>query len=138
MPSTPITVLRILPLAVVVFGLWGLPCAAAQPGATGDAPAVTVTIDDHLRFSPNVLTIKAGTRVRWVNGSVLRHTVTADPAKAARGRDVALPKGAQPFDSGYIDPKGTYQRRFTVPGHYRYFCIPHESTGMVADIIVKE
>ena len=138
MPPTPIPVFRVLPLALVAFGLWGQPPAAAHPGASGDAAPVTITIDDHLRFSPNVITIKPGTRVRWVNGSVLRHTVTADPAKAARGRDVALPKGAQPFDSGYIDPKGTYEHRFTVAGHYRYFCIPHESTGMVADIIVKE
>jgi plastocyanin len=35
------------------------------------------------------------------------------------------------------NPGNTYQHTFTVPGTYRYFCQPHESNGMVGEVVVK-
>jgi len=49
-----------------------------------------------------------------------------------------LPKGATAFDSGFIPPGGDYSYTFTVPGTYRYFCLPHEKAGMFGMIVVKK
>ncbi len=105
--------------------------------AFATAPAAVVTMTDKMRFVPATVTVHVGETVEWRNTSVLVHTVTADPAKAVKSKDVALPQGAAPFDSGFLPPKGTFRRTFTVPGVYRYFCIPHEPTGMVGTVIVK-
>lgn len=134
MHAVRLTLLSIVSLLLPAFGFPLLPSIAAA----AEQPVVTITMGDDLRFSPASVTIKPGTRVRWINRSFIRHTVTADPTKAARPADVALPKGAKPFDSGFIDNQGTYEHIFTVSGQYRYFCIPHETTGMVAEIIVEE
>jgi plastocyanin len=63
--------------------------------------------------------------------------VTADPSKAATAKNVLLPEGAQPFDSGNIDAGGTYSYTFTVPGTYRYVCLPHELAGMIGIVVVE-
>ncbi|QBQ54317.1 plastocyanin/azurin family copper-binding protein [Nitrosococcus wardiae] len=78
-----------------------------------------------------------GETVPWESQSVLVHTVTAVPAKAARAEDVALPRGAEPFNSGLLGPGETFQHTFTVKGTYRYFCIPHEAAGMVGEVIIQ-
>ena len=49
-----------------------------------------------------------------------------------------MPKGAVAFDSGFIPPGGDYRYTFTVPGTYKYFCLPHEKAGMVGVIVVKK
>jgi plastocyanin len=77
-------------------------------------------------------------QVKWENRSMLVHTVTAVPEIAADQRDVALPKGAKPFNSSNIEPGQAFQHKFIVPGTYRYFCIPHEGAGMVGEIIVDK
>ncbi|MBD3345169.1 MAG: hypothetical protein GF401_08925 [Chitinivibrionales bacterium] len=58
--------------------------------------------------------------------------------KANDPKNVALPKGAKPFDSGTMQPGEEYRHTFTTAGLYRYFCIPHEKAGMVGEVIVKE
>jgi len=100
-------------------------------------PPPIVTMTDELVFKPSRVTISVGQTVIWRNESVLVHTVTADPGIAARAADVALPDGAKPFNSGNIKPKGTFRRTFTIPGTYRYFCIPHEAAGMIGEVIVQ-
>jgi len=111
--------------------------AAAAAQKVAATAAAVVNISDLLQFEPKVVTIKAGQTVVWNNKSVLKHTVTADPRKAANLAHVLLPDGAEPFDSDLIMPLDTYQRTFTVPGQYRYFCIPHEATNMVGEVIVE-
>ncbi len=97
----------------------------------------TVKITDLLQFEPKHLVIQAGDTVEWQNESVLVHTVTADPDKAARAEDAALPEGAEAFDSGNLDHDARFRHRFDKPGLYRYFCIPHEATGMVGEVEVR-
>jgi plastocyanin len=110
--------------------------AVAQDGGPGQAAAV-IEMTDLLAFDPGEVTVRAGETVEWRNASNIRHTVTADPDDAADPDHVALPDTADPFDSGLIDPGGVWRRTFDVPGTYTYFCIPHESTGMVGKIIVR-
>jgi plastocyanin len=47
-----------------------------------------------------------------------------------------LPSGAQAWDSGPLNGGQTFSHAFTTPGTYKYFCIPHESLGMLATITV--
>ena len=58
--------------------------------------------------------------------------------QCAEPEDTSMPKGAVAFDSGFIPPGGDYSYTFTVPGTYRYFCLPHEKAGMVGVIVVKK
>jgi plastocyanin len=110
----------------------------APAPAVGEKSGARVGMTNSLAFKPAKVTIDAGQSVLWENSSGLVHTVTADPSKAADKDHVRLPKGAKPFDSGRLLPGKTFEHTFTVPGRYRYFCIPHESAGMVAEVIVRK
>ena len=113
-------------------------CGLGGPAYKPPPPAVDAVVDMTmgLNFAPATLTIVEGQTVEWRNKSIMDHTVTADPGKAKNAADVMLPAGAQPFHSGSIGPGEVWQYRFTVPGDYRYFCIPHEGQGMVATVRV--
>lgn len=108
--------------------------AAALPARAAN---VVVRITDQEMYSPKTVTIRAGDMVEWKNASGAVHTVTDDPALAAVAKDASLPKSAVAFNSGFLKAGQTYSHRFTVPGQYRYFCILHESSGMVGTVIVK-
>ena len=101
------------------------------------AADVTVVMTNSMKFDPDRAVIEAGQTVLWNNTSDLVHTVTADPTKAKNKDDCNLPDGAIPFDSGTIKPGNTYLQTFTVPGTYKYFCIPHEAMGMIGEVIVN-
>ncbi|RMG67271.1 MAG: hypothetical protein D6715_05170 [Calditrichaeota bacterium] len=118
--------------------LWVAVVAFAAPGKskTGHSKVVHITMTNTLKFNPASDTIRVGQTVEWRNTSLLVHTVTCDPKKAAKPEHVALPEGAEPFDSGNMDPDATFRHTFTVPGVYKYFCIPHEAAGMVGEIVV--
>lgn len=111
-------------------------CLAALPALGQESDAVVEMTGD-LNFQPPSLTIAAGDAVEWRNVSDVPHTVTADPEKAADPSHVALPEGAETFNSGFIQANGSFIRTFEVPGEYRYFCIPHEGAGMVGTLIVE-
>ncbi len=116
-------------------GAPGRPHASLGRGAA--RPEVTVRLTDRLRYEPGVITVKAGTTVVWENASVLVHTVTDDPARATVEGSTSLPDGADPFDSGLMNPGAAYRHTFTVPGTYRYFCIPHEGAKMWGTVVVE-
>jgi plastocyanin len=96
-------------------------------------------------FLPDEHEVSVGDRVVWGNNSSRGHTVTAYET---------LPDGADYFASGgfsdaesareawysggngNIAPGETYEHTFEVPGRHEYFCIPHESSGMVGVIVV--
>jgi len=98
----------------------------------------TVEITNTLKFEPHVVTINSGQTVLWSNISCVAHTVTADFDLAADKSHVMLPEGAEPFNSDFIKPDQTWTKTFSVPGRYRYYCIPHEAAGMVGEIVVRE
>jgi plastocyanin len=92
---------------------------------------------DELRFEPARVVIHAGAIVEWQNKSSQPHTVTADARRAADGTEVVLPAGAAPFDSRLIAPGGSYRHFFTLPGTYKYICVPHAELGMTGEVIVQ-
>ncbi|NIP80312.1 MAG: hypothetical protein GWM90_14240, partial [Gemmatimonadetes bacterium] len=93
-------------------------------------------MDNRLRFLPDTVRVAAGETVRWENPSDVVHTVTADPSRAMRPENVALPEGAERFDSGDLLPRGSFSHTFRVAGVYRYVCVPHEGAGMTGVVIV--
>jgi plastocyanin len=109
--------------------------ASASPTANGAAPVIQLTNDN--RFSPATLTVAKGATVTFQNGSTMVHTATDDPAKAVNKSDAALPEGAPAWDSGLIQPGQSWTHIFDVVGTYHYFCIPHETLGMLGTITVQ-
>lgn len=85
--------------------------------ATGSVAVVRVA---NLAFGEPSLHVRAGTRVRWVNGDQVQHSVTADDGS---------------FDSGLIEPGQSYERVLDRPGEYTYHCTPHPF--MKARVIVE-
>jgi len=120
--------------ALASLAACGLTGPAHDPPPPGVAARVTMGLAD---FRAKTVTIRAGETVQWRNTSPIGHTVTADPARAANPANVALPAGAQPFHSGEVDAGQVWSHTFTVPGTYRYVCLPHERQGMVGTVIVE-
>jgi plastocyanin len=88
---------------------------------------------------PKEITIKVGQTVEWVNaeeGGI--HEVTTDSDIAADPGDVAIPEGAEPFDSHLIKSGKSFRYQFTVPGVYKYACPPHENAGMMGQVTVTK
>ncbi len=110
------------------------------PARAADAkPALVVTMKDEAPFyHPNKAKIKVGQTVEWVNKGTTVHDVSTNVQNARNPKDVELPKGAKPFDSGFIPPGGKFSYTFTVPGQYKYFCVPHEDAGMVGYLTVEK
>ena len=104
--------------------------------ATGAGTIIAVEMNDYLRFAPTEITIKAGDTVEWRNTGSVRHTVTADPGRAPGSKNIALPAGAETFDSGWVKGGQVFRYTFSEPGVYRYICLPHEGARMFGTVIV--
>lgn len=119
----------------------GAAVAALATGALaacggGDGGGATVEMTNEMIFKPDTVTIKAGEQVTWKNIESMVHTVTADPSLPRDPSLVELPDGVEPFHSGNIANGQSWSMTFTVPGRYRYVCLPHELVGMVGEVIV--
>ena len=109
-----------------------------NPAKAASSPVVIKMADKQPFYTPAKVAIKVGDTVQWVNGGETVHSVSTSAANAQNPKDTSMPKGATAFDSGFIPPGGDYSYTFTVPGTYRYFCLPHEKAGMVGVIVVKK
>jgi plastocyanin len=118
-------------LAALIFMIGALPSIAA-------AKTVEVKMTDTPpKFVPEKVTIAKGDTVKWINNAASLHSVTTNKAVAQDPSDVSLPASAKPFDSGFMMPGGTWSYTFTVPGTYKYLCLPHEKDKMVGIVEVK-
>lgn len=130
---------RLHHFALVAFVFAAGAAALVGPASIASAKTVTITMTDKPPvYVPTKLTIPVGTTVEWINNAKTLHDVTTDADSVQKPSDVALPPGAQSFDSGFMQPGGTFDYTFTVPGHYKYTCIPHEKDGMVGEIDVTK
>lgn len=120
-----------------IIGLTLAACGTSGPAygpESPDVPAV-VRMSNTFDFEPRTVRIKAGETVEWRNTSIITHTVEDDPRRGPK--DMALPPGAQPFDSGDIPAGQVFRHAFTVPGTYRYQCEPHDYLDMTGTVIVE-
>ena len=79
--------------------------------------AVEIIIKD-FKFTPNVITIKSGTKVKWINQDSVAHTIKSDS-----------------FNSDRLGDNGIFEFTFSKSGSYDYICGLH--TGMKGRIIVE-
>ncbi|MFC4246025.1 plastocyanin/azurin family copper-binding protein [Natribaculum luteum] len=102
--------------------------AVASTGLTQSATAQETPVVEmgNNYFDPIGLYVEPGATVRFEieAGS---HSATAYPDR--------IPSDATAFDSGTIS-EGSFEQTFETPGTYDYYCIPHESVGMVGRIVV--
>jgi plastocyanin len=97
------------------------PRAAAAPSAAARRPAAAQVVIDNFTFNPRRLTVRAGTRVTWVNRDDVPHTATS----------VGKPRV---FDSRALDTDEQFSHTFKTPGTYKYFCAVHPK--MTAEVVV--
>ena len=92
------------------------------PTAWAQGEEVTVRMEDNF-FAPANITVEPGTTVTWVQSGANAHTTTSYDGL---------------WDSGMIEggSDGTFSFTFEEPGTYDYFCIPHESLGMLGTVTV--
>jgi plastocyanin len=75
---------------------------------------------DNFTFHPETLEVAAGTKVVWVNGDDVPHTVRSTE---------------DTFRSGTLDTDDVYEHVFSEPGTYEYYCGVHRH--MTGKIVVK-
>ena len=105
--------------SAVLGGLLGLLAGFAVMAAPAGVERMEVKIDN-FTFSPQRLTVKAGTTVTWINEDDIPHTVASK---------------AKLFKSKALDTGDKFSFTFTTPGAYEYFCSLHPH--MTATIVVE-
>ena len=102
---------------VLILGLLtsGLLLIKPQQGTQAQtAPTVSIV---NMSFQPASLTINVGQTVTWTNNDTMAHTVTSDTGV---------------WNSGTLNPGGSFSFTFTTPGTYTYHCAFHGSmTGTI-------
>lgn len=84
-----------------------------------DAKVNEVEIAD-FTFSPDMITVRRGSTVRFTNRDTLAHTATSDSDSGST------------FDSGQLETGASYAHRFATNGTFTYKCAIHNSmTGSV-------
>jgi plastocyanin len=124
--------------AAMVVAVSALAACASETGPAYGPPganARATILMTGLRFQPETTYVKVGDTVEWRNQSSFTHSVNADPKRFPE--DVSLPAGAAPFDSGRIPSGAIYSHTFTVPGTYRYVCLPHVDFSMGGTVVVE-
>ena len=110
--------------AVVVVGtLFAVSVAGAQkhPTAMAQKHPTRKVLIQNFRFKPAHITIKRGTKVRWINKDSTAHTATANKKRS--------------FDSGRLSKGQRYTHTFKSAGKKRYHCKIHPD--MRASVVVK-
>jgi plastocyanin len=120
-----IVLLMTLAALVVVSTLFVVSAAGAHRQPTAKAqkhPTRTVLIQD-FSFKPAHITIKRGTKVRWINKDFDVHTATANNGKS--------------FNSGLLFPilRKSYTHTFKSAGKKGYHCNIHPD--MKGSVLVK-
>jgi amicyanin len=104
---------------IAIIGLAAVTLLAGKlPAETKTSPD-TVKIDN-FSFTPQTLTVHAGTTVTWVNSDDVPHTVTSNDKK---------------FKSPALDTGDKFSHTFSAPGTYDYYCSVHPK--MTGKIVVQ-
>ncbi|MBI1829529.1 MAG: SIMPL domain-containing protein [Thaumarchaeota archaeon] len=106
-----------------------------SPASTVSSKTITITsgsgasansdcVSANNCFSPNPISVKAGTLVTWNNSDSVSHTITS-------GKPSDTNTGSM-FDSGLIKPGQSFQHTFQSADTYDYYCAVHPwMTGTV-------
>lgn len=98
--------------------------------------AVTVDATNALRFVPASICLRLDGTVTWINTTTGHdHTTTDEPQFAATVGDATIPPGGHGWNLK-LAPGRSARLTFRKAGVYHYFCIPHETLGMVGVVNV--
>jgi plastocyanin len=112
--------MRIAIAAAVLGAVVGSGLAGGVLVARGQTATAAVSIDN-FTFSPQTLTVKAGTTITWINKDDIPHGIAATGNAFKR--------------SNAMDTDDSYSFTFTTPGAYQYFCYIHPH--MTGTIVVE-
>jgi plastocyanin len=108
-------------LAAAVLGaVVGSGLAGGVLVARAASPATAISIDN-FTFTPQTVTVKAGTTVSWTNKDDIPHGIAATNNAFTRSKT--------------LDTDDSYSFTFTTPGTYQYFCYVHPR--MTGTIVVE-
>ncbi|MEF8882468.1 MAG: plastocyanin/azurin family copper-binding protein [Halapricum sp.] len=141
-----------LTAGTAVFGLAGCASSPTQntdgggdghghTGSIGPATdsaevAVNTTEDGEQHFEPHAVHVAVDGTVTWRLESGT-HTATAYHPDNDQPR--LVPEGTTSWDSGMLSEQGeTYEHTFETEGVYHYYCLPHETQGMIGSVIVGD
>ena len=96
------------------------PTLTAPKKMQAAAAAANQVVIENFSFAPATLTVKAGTKVTWINSDDVPHTVNENDKR---------------FKSGPMDTDDQFSYTFTAPGTFSYFCALHPK--MTGQIIVN-
>jgi plastocyanin len=107
-----------------IFAILLLVSAFAAAGAVSATPgpdpgSIDVKIDN-FTFTPQTITVPAGTAVRWTNRDDIPHTSVSEDKL---------------FKSKVMDTDDQFAYTFSKPGTYKYFCSIHPK--MTGTVVVK-
>ncbi|WP_132254434.1 cupredoxin domain-containing protein [Methylobacterium segetis] len=110
-------IIAAIALQILALTLAAQPSTAAADRASTDPVVIRI---DNFTFGPQTLTVAPGTRVTWINGDDIPHTVVAQNKF---------------FRSKTLDTDDRFTVTFQVPGKYAYFCSLHPH--MTGTVVVK-
>jgi plastocyanin len=120
MKETRLLVLAVLAVAALAALFTRSNALMDRSAAVTAEPLETQVVRASIRdgaFVPAVIRVRAGTTVSWRNEVDIPHTVTGSGGS---------------WDSGVIQPGGSYSRKFDATGTFGFYCVPHpEMTGSV-------
>lgn len=87
-----------------------------------------VTDGDEYYFDPIGLHIQPGDTIQWT---------IEEGSHNAVAYEERIPEDAEAFETEVIS-EGSHERSFSVEGTYDYYCLPHQSLGMVGRFVVGE
>lgn len=119
-PSAPSTA---SPNASMGMSNMNMPTKQTSPASKNmlaAAAAANQVVIENFSFAPATLTVKAGTKVTWINRDDVPHTVNENDKR---------------FKSGPMDTDDQFSYTFSDPGTFNYFCALHPK--MTGQIIVQ-
>lgn len=129
-----VTVLAVLVLAAC-GGSYGdssgssTPANAPTSASGGGGSAVSIA---NFAFSPQTLSVTAGTTVTWTNNDGAPHTVTSTDGPSTSAKTTGT------FDSGNLGQGETFSFTFEKVGRYYYDCTIHAAQASMHGIVVVQ
>lgn len=130
---------RLLVLSLIAAALLGM---AATPKGADDAKTGKFYVVEmyDFYFDPPGLLLQPGDRVAWIMlADTLKDGHSATAYHPANDKVLRIPDGAGAWSTPLIKEFfGWSEYTFQAVGVHDYFCIPHETEGMVGRVIVAE
>jgi plastocyanin len=127
--------------AAAVVAIGAVMLVAAACGSSSSTPATTASstgggtaavVIKSFAYTPQTITVKAGTIVTWTNQDSAQHTVTSTDGISISANVTSA------FDSGLFNQGQTFSFTFSKAGTYFYECTIHKAqAAMHGEVIVQ-